>query len=153
MLENNTVDGFVLGPYNAEVRLASISDEFIVEIDQTERISVGIIFDAPPAYDDLRNCLRRRLFLRMLDNGPMLARKLAHRMHGHVTALEAAQNALCAEDCAYKLGIAAGTVLCILILAGILDFIVRKYIKKNKKEEEVIKTEESRTEKDVLAAV
>lgn len=155
MLENNTINGFVLSPYHAEFLLGNISEEFVVEVDQTEPISVGIVFDAPPAYDGLRNCLRRRIFLRVLDNGAQLQRKLAHhRRKVQVTQFEAAENAFGGEDTGFKFAVAASVVAFVLVVVGVVDLIVRKHVKRNKKED-VTKTEKHRTENEtvLLAAV
>jgi hypothetical protein len=147
MLENNTVKGFVLSPYQAEYLLRNISEEFAVEADQTEPISVGIIFDVPPAYDDLRNCLRRRTFLRVLDNGAQLQHKLGHRREVQVTQYEAAEDVLEGEDTVFKLAVAAGAVAIVLVVAGVADLIVRKYVKRNTKVR-AVRREERRTERE-----
>jgi hypothetical protein len=128
MLENETIQGFVLGQYQAELRLGAISEDFMVEVDQTEPISVGIIFDAPPAYDGLRNCLRRRLFLHVLDNGALLQGKLAHRRDAQLTAYEAAENAFGGGDAARSLGIVAGVVVFVIIVVGVVDVVVVRYL-------------------------
>jgi hypothetical protein len=153
LLENNTIDAFVLGQYQAEHRLGSISEDFAVEVDQTEPISVGIIFDAPPAYDGLRNCLRRRIFLRVLDNGAQLQRKMAHRRDVQVTPFEVAENAFGGDDSVYKLVVAAGAVALVVAVAGVIDLIVLKYISRIKKK--VTKAEEIRSDnaKELLAVV
>jgi hypothetical protein len=146
MLDNKTIDGFVLGQYYAEVRLASIDEELAIVVDQTEPISVGIVFDAPPAYDGLRKCLQKRLFLRVLDNGALLHRKLA-KQRTPSTPFQAAENALRNDDSIYNLAMAAGAVTCVLAVAGIVDFIVLKYAKKTKKRE-VTKTENNRVDNE-----
>lgn len=129
LLLNNSLDGIVLNQYYSAFVMESVPDSLVVEIEDSEPMSTGFVF-IPPSNSDLTQCLQRNLFLRNLEIGDRVLRKLQHRQNKRVSAHNAALQAM--NSGSYLNFIIMAAVLVALILTvGLIDYFLCRHFNSN----------------------